>query len=38
MIQILKNFFKILNKSEYSGDLIIQGSRIEKMEPEQKLS
>ena len=30
-----EEFFKILNKSEYSGDLIIQGSRIEKMEPEQ---
>ena len=30
-----EEFFKILNKSEYSGDLIIQGSRIERMEPEQ---
>ena len=28
-------FFKILKKSEYSGDLIIQGARIEGMEPEQ---
>ena len=28
-------FFKILKKSEYSGDLIIQGARIEGMKPEQ---
>jgi len=30
-----EEFFKILKKSEYSGDLIIQGARIEEMKPEQ---
>ena len=30
-----EEFFKILKKSEYSGDLIIQGARIEGMKPEQ---
>jgi L-ribulose-5-phosphate 3-epimerase len=30
-----EEFFKTLKKSEYSGDLIIQGARIEGIEPEQ---